>query len=266
MSPYIDCHNHLQDKAFDPDRQDTIALALEHRIQYSVVNGTHPHDWIKIDKLAQQYEHVIPCFGLHPWFINAIQGSAWQLQLRNLLEKSPSGVGEFGLDLWKKGASLELQIPVFRFQWTLAADLDRPAIIHCLKAWGPFMKEIKEVSNRPRRFMIHGFGGPTDLIAPLVRAGAYFSVAGNILESDRTKAHQVLRAIPLNRLLIETDAPDMCPPPTFCRDTTSKPKRNEPANLPTILTGLAALRPESEETLIQAVYTNSQRFLEGLIP
>lgn len=224
MPSYVDCHNHLQDKAFDQDRQETIAMALRHRIQYSLVNGTHPHDWTKIERLAQQYEYVIPCFGLHPWFINDIQGTDWQPQLRSLLEKSPSGVGEFGLDQWKKGASLELQIPVFRFQWPLAANLDRPAMIHCLKAWGPLMKEIQQASNRPNRFMIHGFGGPTDLIAPLTKAGAYFSVAGNILHSRRIKAQQALQAIPINRLLIETDAPDMCPPTNLLPGFRYKPK------------------------------------------
>ncbi len=267
MLGYIDCHNHLQDRAFDEHHQAVIDLATQHNVHHSVVNGTSPEDWDKVMQLGQEYEHVIPCFGLHPWFVNTVKTETWQEELRDLLSIPRSGVGEFGLDGWKQGITLEQQIPVFRFQWALAAEIHRPAMIHCLKAWGLLLEEIHQAPTHPTRFMLHGFGGPEELIAPLVAAGAYFSVAGNVLDPRRTKAHNALRKIPQDRLLVETDAPDMPPPLSFQRISPSTSQiQNQPANLPLILAGLANLRNESEATLTRAVYQNSCRFLEGLLP
>lgn len=267
MSGYIDCHNHLQDLTFDQDRQEIVKLAIKQGVQYSVVNATQPSDWAQVKQLSEDYTHIIPCFGLHPWFISNVQGQAWKSELSDLLTSSRSGVGEFGLDRWKKDLPQEQQIQAFRFQWALAIDLHRPAMIHCLKAWGLFMEQIRTLPPHPNRFMLHGFGGPTDLIGPLAQAGAYFSIAGNILDPRRTRAQQALLQIPLERLLIETDAPDMTPPPAYCLDLRTEPNgRNQPANLPLIIAGLATLRGDSEKTIARAVYNNSQRFLEDLLP
>ncbi len=269
MQTYIDCHNHLQDESFDPDRPQTIQSAQDVGVIYSVVNGTSPSDWHALQDLAREYDHIIPCFGLHPWFVNKVQGYPWQDELRTFLDDTPSGIGEIGLDRWIKESSLENQVAAFRFQWTLAAQLDRPVMIHCLRAWGLLLEELQRPVPGPPRFLIHGFGGSAELIKPLAQLGAYFSFAGNALDTHKSKIQEALYQVPLERLLVETDAPDMPPPPDFRRPALSASQgryRNEPANLPLIMAGLAALRPEAEEELIEAVEANSRCFLEGLLP
>ena len=269
MIELIDCHVHLQDAAFDQDRQTVIENAAQAGVCTFICNGTHPEDWPKVRALAESDERVVPCFGLHPWDVNASKGTAWAAELEKILTEVPSGVGEIGLDRWIADHDLEAQVKALRLQLALARDLKRPVMIHCLRAWGLLVEELTRFGAFPNGLLIHGYGGPAELIAPLIKLNAWISFAGAVLEDRRTRSREALMQVPLERLLIETDAPDMAPPEAFRSDpqirTDQGKYRNTPVNLPAILSGIAALRQMETGDLAQAVHDNCHNLLGGLL-
>lgn len=197
-----------------------------------VVNGTEPADWPVVAELAKSHPgFVLPSFGLHPWKVKA-RGENWVEMLRNFLDKFPnSGVGEIGLDRWIEGHDIDDQLIVFRSQLDLAVELDRSCTIHCLRAWGQLTKELNSRDSLPR-FLIHSFGGSIETGRKLSSLGAYFSFSGYFLHPRKEKVVEVFRQLPQDRILVETDAPDMLPPESDrpfgdCEDDAI----NHPANL-----------------------------------
>lgn len=269
MIATIDCHVHLQDKAFDRDRPSVIKCAAHLGICNFVCNGTHPDDWPQVLALAHSDSRILPCFGLHPWYVNEYKDTSWAQALEQVLTEVPSGVGEIGLDRWIADYDLEAQVQAMRLQLSLARDLKRPAMIHCLKAWGHLMEELHRFGTFPEGLLIHGYGGPAELIAPLIELNAWISFSGSVLEDRRTRAREALVLVPRDRLLIESDAPDMPPPVAFRCDphvrTEQGRYRNNPANLPAILEGIAALRQDEPADLALAVHTNCHHLLKGLL-
>ncbi|MFI5378077.1 MAG: TatD family hydrolase [Tepidisphaerales bacterium] len=285
--PLIDAHLHLADPAFEDDLAAILAAARAAGVCHFVVNSTGPGDWERVSQIARDHAGVIPCFGVHPWFVNSVPPAPpaestvpdsagedtggtgdWLDQLEHRLRQQPSAVGEIGIDRWIEPRDEALQQEVFLAQLDLARKLHRPAMIHCLRAWGWLMDLLKAQPPLPAGILIHAYGGPVELIEPLVRHNAYLSFAGNIFEARRHAARAAAVAVPLDRLLVETDAPDMLPPPEY-RATVHRhdnEDRNHPANLPRILRGIAQLRGQSPDELAAAVFANARRLFGSLLP
>jgi TatD DNase family protein len=223
-----DAHNHLQDDWLRP-HWDRIAADREAAgIGAMVVNGTCEADWPVVAELARRFPWVRPSYGLHPWDVgNASPG--WRDALRRQLDADPrAAVGEIGLDRWilerarpddprlagLRRASLAEQDEAFRWQLALAAERGRPASVHCLEAWGALSAALAETPRPPAGFLLHAYGGPVELIGAYAKLGAYFSFNGHRMGaaagSARAERFQALvRALPEERLLVETDAPAM---------------------------------------------------------
>ena len=207
-----DAHCHLQDERLSPVWPDLEADYKRLRVRRVVVNGTKEADWDAVAELAERYSWVVPSFGLHPWFV-AEASRAWRVRLGTLLERFPgAGVGEVGLDRWIEGYDLEAQREAFIWQLELAAKRNRPVSIHCLQAWGPLQEALREAPLPERGVLIHSYGGSRELLKVFAQMGAYFSVSPYFAHGRKAKQREALRAIPLDRLLIETDAPDMVGP------------------------------------------------------
>ena len=232
-----------------------------------VCNGATEADWPIVARLAQDHPEVVPAFGLHPWHIGE-RSDHWLRALEACLDAVPSAVGEVGLDRWIVDRQDPEQEQVFRAQIRLAKARNRPLMIHCLRAWGWLMEVLAQEAPLPAGFMLHAYGGAPDLIQPLANMGAYFSFAGSILQENKVRQQESLRRVPRDRLLLETDAPDILPPKPFrthvMRDAAGK-ECNEPANLAAIARGVAGLLGETEDCLAQTVWDNSRRFLQTLV-
>ena len=253
----IDAHNHLQDPRFGGDQAAIIAAMREVGITSCVVNGTERADWSDVAALAESHsDFVLPSFGLHPW---KVQGRAddWLRTLREFLVRFPNaGVGEIGLDRWIEGHDIEDQLVVFRDQLNLAVEFDRPCTIHCLRAWGQLLKELSQRDRLPR-FLVHSFGGSIETGKKLADLGAYFSFSGYFLHERKAKAVEVFRQLPKDRILVETDAPDMLPPESdrlFGGDEV-----NHPANLARTCERLSELIGTSPQQL----YSNTVQWFSG---
>ena len=266
-APFRDAHNHLQDPRFAPVLDTVIAEMREAGVQRCVVNGTSEDDWPRVAALARAHpDLVIPSFGLHPWMA-ARRSSAWLDTLTTRLEEFPTaGIGECGLDRWMRDYDLDDQRDVFLAQLSLAAERNLPLSIHCLQAWGPLLDCLRAHPGPERGILLHSYGGSAELVPELAKLGAWFSFSGHLLAPHKAKNHDAFRRVPPERLLIETDAPDMLPPQEARAFNLSDPNGdplNHPGNLPAIAARLAAILETPVDELCTRTAGNFQRFFEG---
>lgn len=253
---WIDCHNHLH----FPRLGEVPALIAAMRgagVLRCVVNATCETEWAAVAAMALAYpEMIVPAFGIHPWHA-AATGGQWQERLASWLEKFPqAGVGECGLDRRVTAPEVALQWPVFLAQVRLARQLQRALTIHCVSAWGLLLEALVEEAP-PSRFLLHGFAGSMESARHLLPLGAYFSFNGQFLQARRATVLEVFRQLPPERILLETDAPDMLPPPAWV--THPLPHScNHPANLAAIGSGLAAALGMSVADLAELTTNNAQ--------
>jgi TatD DNase family protein len=262
----FDAHNHLQAPALASHlprvEMELAAIGLER----AVVNGTCEADWERVTELAQAHPWVMPSYGLHPWFVDS-RTPDWRERLAAAVGKGGAGVGEIGLDRWIEGFDFEAQTEVFTWQMGLAARHNLPASLHCLKAWGALWDLLRMGAVPECGFLLHSYSGPAEMVEPFIKRGAYFSFSGHFLAARKAAQREVFRGIPIERLLVETDAPDMPLPPERARfalpDQADGRMLNHPANLLAVYEGLAELRGLTLENLAAQVAENFQRLFGG---
>ncbi len=253
----IDAHCHLQNVAFGKDEgmEDIIAEACLRGVTRFVVNGTSESDWGKVAELARTHSEIIPSFGLHPWYVRD-RTESWLEELEFWIDQFPdAGIGEIGLDRWINDYDIDDQQRVFEKQWNLAMKKERPISLHCLKAWGPLDQALKHLPRT--RFLLHSYSGSFESVPVFVEYGAFFSISGYFLKSDKATKAAVFEHVPEDRLLLETDSPDMRLP----RELDLFPERsyNHPANLSVIFQDIARRRkisPDEFESQLTRNFTN----------
>lgn len=227
-----DAHNHLQDPRFDGIREHVIATMRQSGITQCVVNGTSPADWPQVADLAKKHpDLIIPSFGLHPW---EKPTDHWLNLLIHYLDSLPNAcMGECGLDRGIQNYDIELQIEIFTTQLNLAAERNIPISIHCTRAWGLLIDILESRQLPARGFLLHAYAGSAELIPRLSKLDAYFSFSGSFLKPNKRTTREIFQQVPPDRLLIETDAPNMLPPDAFIEHPLPD-KTNHPANLTSI--------------------------------
>ena len=254
---WIDSHNHLQDPRLG-GKTGIIHAMREAGVDRCVVNATREKDWGDVTRLADDHpDLILPAYGIHPWQAHSAT-DGWQERLRNLLRADQRAtVGEIGLDQWIKQPDIHLQMPVFLDQLEIARDLDRTVTIHCLKAWEALFDAFKQ-QPPPSRFLMHSFGGSVEIARRLIPLGACFSFSGYFLDPRKANTIDVFRQLPADRILVETDAPDMLPPGDFISHPLEE-NRNHPGNLDAIASGLATRLGLSREELARLTDENFRR-------
>ena len=258
-SGWFDAHLHLQDARLGDSRE--VARKMNQvGVDVAVIDATRQADWNEVHKLiawsmGEDVPELLPAYGVHPWHAHTTE-EGWLDDLQDYLVTHPNAsIGEIGLDCWVDDPSLDVQRPVFRAQLELAAHLSKTMSIHCLKAWGPLMEELKDCPPTAP-FLMHSYGGSIEFARQLLDLGAYFSFSGYFLQPWKAGVVEVFKQLPKDRILIETDAPDMAPP----EEHISHPLDdgvNHPANLPAIGAALAkelGMEPEAlaEQTALNA--------------
>ena len=238
---FFDAHNHLQALRFGGRQAELLAECPE--VGRMVVNGCCEEDWPAVAALAKAHWQVLPSFGYHPWCIHE-RSDHWEAELNRMLDAHPAAVGEIGLDRWKEGLNYEGQEDVFVTQLRIAAERNLPASIHCLKAWGRILELLQEGPVPERGFLLHSYGGPTEMVQAFAQLGAYFSFPGYFLRAAKGRHREAFKFVPADRLLIETDAPDQRLPDALnaypLTDSAGEPM-NHPANLPVVYQGVAKI-------------------------
>lgn len=264
MSAWFDAHNHLQDPRLGGSRE-AARMMKRAGVEMAVVNACEQADWNEVHALVawsmgeEEAPELLPAYGIHPWKAATASG-AWLDDLQDYLSTHPrASIGEIGLDGWVDAPAIEIQLPVFVGQWQLAREGKRPASIHCLKAWEPLF-EVLDKQPPCTCFLMHSFNGSLEVARRLIPLGAYFSFSGHFLQSRKAKVLEVFRQLPRERILLETDAPDMAPPEEWVTHPLEG-GLNHPANLAAVGEGLAAGLGMPVEELQGLSAENARRFL-----
>jgi TatD DNase family protein len=247
----FDAHCHLQDKRYG----DQLALVVDRACAAGVIRmsccGSEEQDWEAIRKIALEYKMVLPSFGLYPLNIPG-RSEQWLEKLKSFLLSIPSGVGEIGLDNSIEGSNDREQEEVFVAQLRLARELQRPVTIHCRKAWGRLLEILKQEGGIKHGGIVHTYSGSPELVRPLEDLGVSISFSGAITRAGNKRGCKALQAVSRERLLLETDSPDILP-------VGAEGTCNEPANLPLVARAAALLLGERVETVAELTFNNANR-------
>tara|TARA_B100000959_G_scaffold270533_1_gene317567 strand:+ start:31 stop:819 length:789 start_codon:yes stop_codon:yes gene_type:complete len=261
---FYDAHNHFQAECYSSDRAGFLAQCED--LARMVVNGCAEPDWPTVAQMAEDHPQILPSFGYHPWFIH-LRTPDWKKILEGFLDQYPSAVGEIGIDRWKKDISYDDQEEIFLTQLAIATERNLPVSIHCLKAWGRLLELLQENPVPKRGFLLHSYGGSAEMIPAFAKLGAYYSFPGYFLRESKGRLREAFKEVPIDRLLIETDAPDMQPPDELnehpLEDKEGK-SVNHPANIGVVYRKLAKFLKEPEDQLAKRVEENFLRYFERL--
>lgn len=247
----IDAHCHLDFPAFDERRAVVLEEARALGLSNLVIPGVRRADWGRVSRVASEYEGLYYCLGIHPWFID--EHSQDDLQALEQAFQTRKGhcvaLGECGLD--RCHGNLHDQYSWFEAQIDIAARVHVPLVIHSVRTHD----EVIEILKRKRfsgRVLVHGFSGSYQQASKLVELGCFIGVGGVVTFEQAKKSRDALARLPVDSLVLETDAPDMAPQGV-------RPGENSPVYLRRILEALSELRRADPEGLGRALLCNAQR-------
>lgn len=246
----FDAHCHLQDPTLSRDLPGVLKRAESAGVCRLACCATRQEEWATVLGIARDHPAVFPMLGIHPWHATTKLNEQIP-ELEKVLRRTPAaGIGETGLDFRRQFSNRAAQEAGLIAHLGLARCLDRPIAVHCVHAWGRMMELLRE--DPAPRILLHAYGGSVELIDELVGLNAWFSFGAAVMNPGAKRIRAAVVAVPRERLLLETDSPDMPPP--------GHPPPNEPARLPAVLECIAALREEEPDVLAKALWRNAHTF------
>ena len=242
MTALIDSHCHLDDSDFDADREAVIARAAEAGVELMLAVGTGggPPDLEAGLRLAESHPGMRATVGVHPHDASKASEETFE-RLRELLSRPRViAMGEIGLDYHYDFSPRQVQREVFVRQLQIARDAGVPVIIHTREAWDDTLRLLREHWQGPG--VMHCFSGGPEEAELVLDLGFYLSFAGIVTFPKAQRVQEAARMAPLDRLLVETDAPYLAPVP-------HRGKRNEPAFVVHTARKIAELRGAPFETI-----------------
>lgn len=247
MTFWVDVHAHLDDEAFAPDLPEVLSRAREAGVCVVVTAATSFDSSLKVLELVHRYPEVYGCVGVHP---QEIQGEEVDLSfLASFLgEEKILALGEIGLDYFWDTTYVARQKEVFIAQVEFAERHGVPVVVHSRRAERDVFAILAErAKNVP--VIWHCFSGDLTFLDDVLSRGWYISLGGVVTYPRATKLQEVARAVPLERLFLETDAPYLAP-------QGKRGKRNEPAFLVETANFLSRLRGESVSVVCEKLFEN----------
>ena len=247
----FDTHAHMDDRAFDDDRGELLSRLPEAGIGLLMNPGCSLASSRAACALAGNYDYIYAAVGSHPDAAAEVCPEVLE-QYRVLIRENPKvrAIGEIGLDYHYEDIPREIQKDAFRAQMALAAELNLPVIVHEREAHGDGMAIVREFPTVTGVF--HCYSGSLEMARELISLGWYIGFTGVLTFKNARKALEVAAALPLERIVLETDCPYMSPEPF-------RGKRNDPGKLYRMAQALAALRGLSEEAVQRVTLENGRR-------
>jgi TatD DNase family protein len=254
----FDSHCHLHDDRIRADHDAMLDEARKDGVHGFLLAGVSPGGWIEEDAIARRHADVFVSYGVHPQLVAETDTRpmvrALDDELRAPKLTRPVAIGEIGLDAYTKDrrACLAEQSAIFRAQLALARAYDLPVILHVLKAHEEALLVLKKDGLPKAGGVVHSYSGSVALLESYLPLGLHISLAGSVTFKTAVKAPSVAKAIPADRLLVETDAPDQTPEP-------HRPGRNEPRYLKAIVAAIARIRGETPAQVAAYTTVNARR-------
>lgn len=243
----IDTHAHIEMKEFDSDREDVIQRAKDAGAAYLISVGANLAGSRKAVELSERYGNVYASVGIHPHDVKDMDETTIPV-LRDLAKSSKVvAIGEIGLDYFKEWSPKELQISKFRELLALAKELYKPVIIHDRDAHEDTLRILKEEGIK--KGVVHCFSGDSEFAKEILNLGFYISFTGVITFPKAEDARKVVEAVPIEKMLVETDCPYLAPVP-------HRGKRNEPAFVREVAKTIAEVKGLSLEDVARITTLN----------
>ena len=231
----IDSHAHLDMKQFDSDRNQVIDRALSADVRHIITVGIDIRSSRNALNLATHYPALFATTGIHPHNTDSVnKNDLDEIALIAQHERSVA-IGEIGLDFYRNLSPRETQKQLFEQQLNIAISLDLPVVIHDRDAHEETLTILSSFRRNRLTGMIHCFSGDYNLAQAFIDMGYYISIPGTVTFNNASHIQDVARRVPLNRLLLETDAPFLAPTPY-------RGKRNEPSYIVNTAQKIANLR------------------------
>ena len=252
MVSWLDAHTHLDSDELFSEKEEVLGRAFQSGVRQALLVNSEATD--------QSFERTLICldlshplkrfasFGIHPHQAN-LYDSFLEEKVKALVDHpGVVALGEIGLDFYYNYSPQDVQVSVLQKQLALAQEKQLPVVIHCRDAYSELAQILSSLSSKWTG-MIHCFTGTPEEMEPLLHLGFHISFSGIVTFPRATTLKESAKIVPLNRILVETDAPFLAPVP-------HRGKRNEPAFVVETARFISSLRGTSEEELSEAVFAN----------
>lgn len=249
---FIDTHVHLNADQYENDAEEVIQRALDAGVKKMVVVGFDRKTISKAMELIETYPFIYGVIGWHP--VDAVDCTEEDLQWIKELAAHPKivGIGETGLDYYWDKSPKDIQQELFRKQIQLAKDVQLPIVIHNRDATGDVVRILQEEQASEAGGIMHCYGGSVETARQCIDMNFYISLGGPVTFKNAKMPKEVAKEIPLDKLLIETDAPYLAPHPY-------RGKRNEPSYVPLVAEEIARLKEISVEEVAKQTTANAKK-------
>ena len=248
----IDTLCHLDFEVFADDWQQVMARAQALGVDHFVVPAVQQSGWQHLSALFQQQDAVHIALGMHPMFMSQHEESHIALLDHALQQQRPVAVGEIGLDFYSAESDRQAQLQLFRAQLQLAAKYQLPVILHVRKAHDEVLQCLRDIPVVAG--IVHAFNGSLQQAGHYIGMNFKLGFGGMLTYSRSTKLRALAQQLPLDALVLETDAPDM----TVMQH---RGQRNSPEYLPYCLQALATVRGQSQAVIAEATSANARQLL-----
>ncbi|HZX80394.1 MAG TPA: TatD family hydrolase [Lysobacter sp.] len=250
MTPLVDTHAHIDVKEFAADRDAVIARAAAAGVTRQVVPAIEAATWPQLRDVCARFAGLHAAYGLHPMFLDRHDDAHLDLLREWIDRERPVAVGECGLDHFIDGLDRERQATLFDAQLRIARDVDLPVIVHARHAVDAVVAALRRVGGL--RGVVHSFSGSRQQAESLWRLGFLVGLGGPVTYERASRLRTLAATMPIDFLLLETDAPDQPGAP-------HRGLRNEPMHLRDVLGTIAALRGDDPDDVARATTANAER-------
>lgn len=249
----FDSHAHLDASQFDHDRELVIKRARLNGVSYILNPGADFESSVRAVEIAKAHDFIYAGVGIHPHDAETVDTVMLGLIEQMAKDECVKAIGEIGLDYYRDLSPRSVQKEVFIEQIRIAKKLDLPIIIHDRDANADVLQILKEEKAFSTGVLMHCFSGSHELAVQYVKLGAMISIAGPVTYKNARKTVEVVEAIPLDRLFIETDSPYLSPEPM-------RGKRNEPMFVRHTCERIASIKNIHYETVAETTLHNAKQF------
>ena len=248
----FESHAHYDDEAFDSDRSELLSQCQNQGIEY-IVNVSASLGSVKSTlALAEEYPFIYAAVGIHPDEVGELNEENFAWLKEQCRHPKAVAVGEIGLDYYWDKENHETQKYWFRRQMDLAKELELPIIVHSREACADTLEEIKKAHSPKLKGVIHCFSYAPETAREYLEMGYYIGVGGVVTFKNAKKLKEVVKMLPPERILLETDCPYLAPVP-------NRGKRNSSLNLPYVAEAVAELKGMETEEVIRITNENARK-------
>lgn len=246
----IDSHAHLEMPEFRKDLSDVLQRAKSSGVEYIFTVGTEKRDWKRALEIAQSHASVYAILGVHPHNVKEIDDETYPILKQLCQHEKVKAYGEIGLDFFRNHSPRDVQLKRFREQIALAKELNLPIVVHDRDAHQETLEILKSEKAWENGGIIHCFSGDEEMANACIDMGFYISIPGSITYKNAAPFLDLVKKLPLESLLVETDAPFLTPVPF-------RGKRNEPSYVRYTAERIAEIKKIPFDRLAEATTQNA---------